>query len=201
MSTSNPSPSLGAKEKNNLSANLSQLKRFIRQSLMSLQKNYLIPMSERLGDWLTDPRLWKERLFSRNTLRWIGIGAGLTGLLMLLNPTLVNQWQLLLIPVIAFFGANIFALFSETSQEARENYESYQGQRLLGKVFTLEQAIVNGTSSMNIDGQIWTLCGNDCAAETQVKVIAVSDNTLHLAPYQQTHSTQQPAALTFSKDL
>ncbi|HHC74421.1 MAG TPA: hypothetical protein ENK78_05060, partial [Thiothrix sp.] len=83
----------------------------------------------------------------------------------------------------------------------RENYESYQGQRLLGKVFALEQAMVNGTSSMTIDGQTWTLCGNDYAAETQVKVIAVSDNTLHIAPYQPTHPTQQPAALTFSKDL
>ncbi|HHC74503.1 MAG TPA: hypothetical protein ENK78_05470, partial [Thiothrix sp.] len=65
MSTSNPSPNIGAKEKNNLSANLNQLKRFIRQSLMNLQKDYLIPMRERLGDWFTDPRLWKERLFSR----------------------------------------------------------------------------------------------------------------------------------------
>lgn len=202
MSTSHPSQAtLGTKEKSHLSANVNQLKRFIRQSLMNLQKDYLIPLSERLRDWFTDPRVWKEQIFSRNALRWLGIGAGLTGFLMLLNPTAVNQWQLFLIPLIAFLGANIFALFSETSQEARENYESYQGQRLLGKTFVLEQAMINGTSSINLDGQVWTLSGNDCAEQVQVKVIAVSENTLHVVPAHSCNKPHQQHALAFSKDI
>lgn len=162
---------------------LETAKQAVRQLFINMQKHMLIPLSKRLGDIRDDPRSFKERFLSANTLLWLGIGMGVTGILMLLSPQSFQHWQFLLIPVVAFVGSNVFNLFSETSAEARQQYESYQGQRLLGKVFILKLPIQNGKSQIKIEEDLWELRGDDCPAGVKVKVVAVGDETLHVVPY------------------
>lgn len=158
-------------------------KQAVRKGLLNFQKSYLIPLTDKLADIRAEPKpLWK-RLFSPQTMLWLGISAGITGLLILISPETFSQWQLLLIPIIAFIGSNVFALFSETFQEAQKDYETYRGQRLLGKSFVLKKPIVNGEASILIENKKWLLQGNDCPEGIRVKIVAVGEGTLHVVPH------------------
>lgn len=120
---------------------------------------------------------YKQRLLA-GWVKWLGIGVGLTGILMLFNPKAIWRWQwvwiisgTLLAPLLADFWLILQRLFTE-----------YPGQHLIGQVITLEEGIVDGKGSIRLDNQMWQLAGSDCPPQTQVKVIAINDRTLHVTP-------------------
>jgi membrane protein implicated in regulation of membrane protease activity len=183
MSDSKPATNKLSALVNQLNQNKASGKQAIRKGLLNFQKSYLIPLTNKLSDIRAEPEpLWK-RLFSPQTLLWLGISAGITGLLILISPETFSQWQLLLIPIIAFIGSNLVALFQDTFQEAQKDYETYHGERLLGKTFVLKKPITNGETTILIEHKKWTLKGNDCPAGIRVKIVAVGEETLHVVPH------------------
>jgi len=110
--------------------------------------------------------------------KWLGIGAGITGILLLLKPDGFWRWQLpfgvavmLLAPLVSGFIATLSKLFTE-----------YPGKHLIGQVVTLEHPIVDGSSKITLDNQEWIIVGPDCPAITTVKIIALNEGTLYVTP-------------------
>lgn len=123
-----------------------------------------------------------QQRFMNGWEKWLGIGAGITGLLMLVNPEGLWRWQLILVlgsvllaPLLIDFWHSFQTVFTE-----------YPGKQLIGQVITLEQGIVAGAGNIRLDNLEWQLAGDDCPAGTQAKIIAVNDRTLYIAPLSQT---------------
>ena len=111
-------------------------------------------------------------------LLWLGIATGVTGLLVLINPAVFVSWQLFIIPLIAVIGPWVVDFFRESSKEAKDTLESYDGREFIGKFFILKTAIVNGESELVISDKSWRVKGEDCPEGTRVRVIAVNDDTI-----------------------
>ena len=123
-----------------------------------------------------------QQRFMASWETWLGIGAGITGLLMLLNPDGVWRWQFLLILLSVLLAPLLADLFTSLKRVFTE----YPGKQLIGQVVTLEQAIVEGSGSIRLDNLEWQLAGTDCPAGTQARIIAVNDRTLYITPLSQT---------------
>lgn len=120
---------------------------------------------------------YKQR-FVADWAKWLGIGAGITALFMLLTPDTVWRWQLILALISILCAPLLVGLLDST----RKLFTEYPGKHFIGQVITLEQAIVDGKGSVRLDGQDWQLAGNDTPEATQVRIIAIRDRTLYVKP-------------------
>lgn len=120
---------------------------------------------------------YKQR-FLNSWETWLGIGAGITGLFMLLNPDSLWRWQLLLI----LLAVLLAPLIADLLHSLKKVFTEYPGKHFIGQVITLKQPIEDGKSSIRLDNQEWNLEGTDCPTGTQVKVIAIKDRTLYIKP-------------------
>lgn len=105
---------------------------------------------------------------------WIGIGAGITGLLLLAMPDMSWQWQLVVfavLSIVAMVGARMF--LTRHPIESDEPMLNRRGEQYVGRVFTLEQPMVNGEGRIRVDDSTWKIRGADCPAGTQVRVSGV----------------------------
>jgi hypothetical protein len=122
-----------------------------------------------------------QQRFKSGWETWLGMGAGLTGLLMLLNPDGVWRWQFLLV----IGGVLLAPLLADLFAALKRVFTEYPGKQLIGQVVTLEHPIVDGVGTIRLDNLEWQLAGSDCPAGTQAKVVAINDRTLHITPLSQ----------------
>lgn len=110
---------------------------------------------------------------------WLGIAAGIVGLLMLLIPDLGWQLQLLLFSVLS-----VVTVVAGRGWLNRHPIKTDQptlnrrGEQYIGRVFTLAEPIVNGDGKIRVDDTTWKIRGNDCEAGTRVRVIGVDGTVL-----------------------
>ena len=112
---------------------------------------------------------------------WFGLAAGVTGLILLVLPGLDPNFQLL-----AFAVLSVAAVFAGRSVMRRQNRLRTQGslnrrgEQYVGRVFTVEQTIVNGRGSIRVDDSIWRAEGPDTAAGETVRVVKAGSSVLRV---------------------
>ena len=111
---------------------------------------------------------------------WLGIAASITGLLILISPDRFIGWQLFLVPLIAVIGPWLLDFFRESSKEAKDILEGYEGRYLVGKILRLKSPITNGESTVLLNKVTWTLKGDDCPSGSQVRIVAVGKKVLYV---------------------
>lgn len=118
---------------------------------------------------------YKRRL-AEDWPKWLGIGAGITGLMMLLSPEEFWLWQLPLIVLLMLLAPAFFelpntlnALFGHTEQ-----------QHLVGKTIILTQPVVDGKGTTQLEQQDWQVSGPDCPAGSAVKIITLDAKNLYV---------------------
>jgi membrane protein implicated in regulation of membrane protease activity len=105
---------------------------------------------------------------------WLGLAAGLTGVALLLEPGLGWETQLLLFGVAGVVLALLgHRLVSRRSTPSDEPHLNRRGEQYVGRVFTLDAAIVNNQGKVRVDDSTWKIRGEDCPAGTRVRVIGV----------------------------
>jgi membrane protein implicated in regulation of membrane protease activity len=114
---------------------------------------------------------------------WLAVAAAAVGLALLLLPALGWQLQLLLFAVFSvlslFLGRRYFKRYPIATDEPTLNR---RGHQYIGRVFTLDQPIVNGAGKLRVDDTTWKIGGRDCAAGTKVQVIGVDGVVLLVKP-------------------
>ncbi len=112
---------------------------------------------------------------------WMGIAAGVVGLLLLAMPDLAWEWQIL-----------AFALFSVVSIVLGRSYLkrhpiktdqptlNRRGEQYIGRVFTLDGPIVNGVGKIRVDDTSWKINGPECDAGDKVQVTGVDGVVLRV---------------------
>lgn len=108
--------------------------------------------------------------------QWLGIGAGITGLLMLASPQSFWQWQFPIIVLLLL----IAPLFFDLSSGVKELFNTSPGQHFIGEVIILERPITKGMGSINLQKEEWKIAGPDCDAGTRVKIVGVDEKQLHV---------------------
>lgn len=111
-------------------------------------------------------------------LFWLGLAAFLVGALSFaVDPTW--QTQLLMFAVFAAAAVPLWRRMARSkSSAAASPFLNRRAEALVGRVFTLERPIVDGTGTVRIDDTIWRVAGPDAPAGSRVKVVKVDGASL-----------------------
>lgn len=113
-------------------------------------------------------------------LLWVGIAAAAVGLSLLIVPELGWQMQLIIwggLSVLAIAGWHRYREMRPV--ETDQPLLNQRGAQYIGRIFTLEEDIVNGQGKIKVDDSIWSVQSTeDFKAGTKIKVIALSGTVL-----------------------
>jgi membrane protein implicated in regulation of membrane protease activity len=106
---------------------------------------------------------------------WMGIAAGVVGLLVLILPGMA--WELQVVLFAAFSVVSVVLgrrYLSKHPIESDQPQLNRRGEQYIGRTFTLTEPIVNGQGKIRVDDSIWKITGDDCTEGTKVEVIGVN---------------------------
>jgi hypothetical protein len=122
-----------------------------------------------------------EMLLPGFYLLWIGIAAAVVALLMLLWPGLPFELQLLLFAITSVVSVVAWRAWRNrhpvTSDQPNLNERANQ---YVGRVYSLDAAIVNGAGKVRVGDSVWKVVGEDLPVGTQVKVVGVDGMALRV---------------------
>jgi|SRR4051794_31751396 hypothetical protein len=115
-------------------------------------------------------------------LFWLGLAALLVGLLSFaINPTW--QTQLLMFAAFAIAAVPAWRYFarSASSHSVSNPFLNKRTEAMIGREFTLEKPIVDGTGTVRIDDTIWRVAGPDTPAGSRVRIVQADGASLTVA--------------------
>jgi inner membrane protein len=112
-------------------------------------------------------------------LLWIGVAAAITGLLLLVVPTSPWQVQFVVFGVLAI-GAIVAARYyiRHNPIESDDRTLNRRGEQYVGRVFTIDEAIINGIGKVRVGDSVWRVAGPDLPSGERVKVVGVDGTML-----------------------
>lgn len=115
---------------------------------------------------------------------WFGISAGILGLIILFDPNIAWQIQIILYALLSLVSILVWriSLRSSLIPPTDQPLLNRRTAQYIGRIFTLEQPIINGRGRIRVDDSWWTVEGKDLPTATVVKVVAVENMILRVAP-------------------
>jgi inner membrane protein len=115
-------------------------------------------------------------------LFWLGLAALLVGLLSFAID-LSWQTQLLLFAVFAACAVPLWRRLALSGKAVSQSnpFLNKRADALIGRVFTLEKPIIDGSGTVRIDDTIWRVAGPDTPAGTRVKIVQADGASLTVA--------------------
>jgi membrane protein implicated in regulation of membrane protease activity len=113
---------------------------------------------------------------------WLGLAALLVGLLsFVVHPAWQSQ-----ILMFAVFAAAAVPLWrrvarSNTAVSKTNPFLNKRADALVGRVFTLEKPIIDGSGTVRIDDTIWRVAGPDVPAGSRVRIVQADGASLTVA--------------------
>lgn len=144
--------------------------------------------------WMSSPWFWwaialalfaAEAMMPGTFMLWLGFAAvatSLVDLVITLSPTV--QW--LIFGVFSLISVAMGWRWRATHKDSPSDQPllNQRGAQLVGRVFPLETAIVNGRGRVKVGDAFWAVEGQDMDAGTRIRVVAVDGMVLRvdLAP-------------------
>lgn len=111
---------------------------------------------------------------------WLGFAAAAVFALLLVVP-LPPVWQAVAFIVLAFLSIGAYVkFFRGKERESDQPLLNRRGEQLIGQVFVLEQAIVDGRGRLKIGDAFWVAEGPDTPQGTRVRVVSVQNMSLQV---------------------
>jgi len=113
---------------------------------------------------------------------WMGVAAGIIGLILLVYPDFAWQSQILtfaVVSVIAVVGWRYW--LRKHPIETEDATLNVRGARYQGRVLTLSEPLVNGVGKVNVDDSIWRVSTGDATSlpeGARIRVTGVDGATL-----------------------
>ena len=101
---------------------------------------------------------------------WLGLAAVIMGIV---ATTIALSWQVQLIgfAVLALVLVPAWRHFATKVEKPAESpFLNRRAEGYVGRVFTLDKPIVDGSGAVRIDDTIWRVSGPDCPAGSRVRV-------------------------------
>ena len=115
-------------------------------------------------------------------LFWLGLSAFLVGLASFaFSPSW--QAQLIMFSVFAVAAVPLWRRFAMKSSQASASnpFLNRRTDALVGREFTLEKPIVDGSGTVRIDDTIWRVAGPDAPAGSRVRIVKAEGASLTVA--------------------
>ena len=113
---------------------------------------------------------------------WLGVSAGVTGLVLLVLPALDWQYQILVYSVLSvgsiYVGRKVWRPGAEPTDEPTLNR---RGQQYVGRIVSLAESIRGGRGRARIGDSLWLVAGDDMPVGTEVRVVGVEGTVLQVA--------------------
>lgn len=105
---------------------------------------------------------------------WLGISAGIIGVLIWLLPAVSWEIQILLFAVLSIASVVIARRYLNFHplQTDLPNLNQ-RGQQYVGRVFTLKEPVINGQGKIRVDDSTWKITCDDCESGTKVVINGV----------------------------
>jgi membrane protein implicated in regulation of membrane protease activity len=111
---------------------------------------------------------------------WIGVAAGLMGIVTFVAPSLSPLVQTIVFALLAVASCAAYWRFLRPLAEHRDDQPllNRRAAKLVGQRFVVVEAIVNGRGKVKVGDGAWLAEGPDVAAGTEVEVVACEGTTL-----------------------
>ena len=115
-------------------------------------------------------------------LFWLGLAALLVGLL---SFAFHSSWQLQIL-TFAVFATAAVPLWrriarNNTAVSKSNPFLNKRADALVGRMFTLEKPIIDGSGTVRIDDTIWRVAGPDAPAGSRVQIVQADGASLTVA--------------------
>lgn len=105
---------------------------------------------------------------------WMGISAGVVGLMLLVLPSMGWEYQLLFFAIFSIASIFLWRRYFKRHPVVSDHPTlNLRGAQYVGRTFTLSEPIVNGHGKVRVDDSTWKISGSDCEAGSKVKVVDV----------------------------
>jgi membrane protein implicated in regulation of membrane protease activity len=116
---------------------------------------------------------------------WLGISAGIVGILIWLLPAVSWEIQILLFAVLSIASVVLARRYLNFHPlETDLPNLNQRGQQYVGRVFTLEEPVINGQGKIQVDDSTWKITCDDCETGTKVVINGVDGVVLRAAVVQ-----------------
>ena len=113
---------------------------------------------------------------------WLGLSAFLVGLI---SFAIDWSWQYQCV-AFAVFAIAAIPLWRRIGARAKaptdQPFLNRRADAFIGRVFTLEKPIIDGSGTIGIGDTVWRVSGPDCPAGSRIKVAAIDGATLKVEP-------------------
>jgi inner membrane protein len=114
---------------------------------------------------------------------WLGISAVAVGLTLWVVPDMSVESQLLLFSIIAVVSIALWRIrLRKHPTESEDSSLNARTTQYVGRVFTLNEAIINGYGKIQVDDAYWQVSGPDCTKDSKVKVTGTDGMILTVVP-------------------
>jgi len=102
---------------------------------------------------------------------WMGIAAGVVGMILLISPEMGWQYQFIVFAVVSVVSIVVWRIYLNKHPTVTDKPTlNMRGEQYVGRVFTLAEPIVNGIGKLKVDDTMWKIEGKDCDTGTKVRV-------------------------------
>lgn len=105
---------------------------------------------------------------------WLGVSAGVVGVVLLAAPDMGWEYQVLIFAVLSVatvIGWRIYHKSHPTETDLPTL--NRRGEQYIGRKLTLDEAIVNNTGKVKLDDTNWKVEGDDLPAGARIEVVGV----------------------------
>lgn len=116
---------------------------------------------------------------------WLGLGALLTALVVLVVPMLSTVWQIILFGLLslaAILGYRHWRRRHPAVEESDQPLLNKRAAQLVGQVHMLAEPVADGRGRLKIGDAFWTIFGPDLVAGRRVRIVATDGITLNVEP-------------------
>lgn len=105
---------------------------------------------------------------------WMGISAAVVGALVMIAPGMGWEYQVFAFAVLSVGSIVAWRYYFRkhpvsTDQPALNR----RGQQYVGRTFTLDEPIENGSGKIRVDDTTWKVIGEDCPSGSKIKIVGV----------------------------
>ena len=102
---------------------------------------------------------------------WLAVAAGITGIVMLVFPTMGWELEVAVFAVLSVASVVIGrAILKRHPIETEDATLNRRGEQHVGKIYALAGAIENGRGTLQVGDSVWRVEGPDLPAGTRVRV-------------------------------
>lgn len=114
---------------------------------------------------------------------WLGIAAGLVGLVLMVWPEMGQGLQLLLYAALAVLSVSGWTWYQKLRPKATDHpHLNRRGAHYVGRSFSLVAPIVNGRGRIKLGDSSWTVAGPELPAGRTVQVTGIEGAVLTVRP-------------------